>query len=71
LCEHLASGLSSERANEHPQRFITMIAQRARLPPASRSSTGPLSGSDHNAATPSMTTDAVRVSATVGLQAIT
>jgi hypothetical protein len=51
--EEFACGLSCERANERSQRFVAMIAQRARLRSASWSSVAALSRSDHSAATPS------------------
>jgi hypothetical protein len=51
-CERLACGLSSERANEHAQRFVTTIARCSSSHSASRLPTALLSRPDHNAATP-------------------
>lgn len=77
LTRNIVSILGS-RADDVTRRthILTLDLGRHSDPGATRAleiltDTAPLSGSDHNAATPSMTTDAVRVSATVGLQAIT
>jgi hypothetical protein len=69
--EQLACGLPSERANERSKRFIATISRRMRRA-TSRSPIAMLSRSDHNARDsfkdePS----AVRMSATVSLEAIT
>jgi hypothetical protein len=51
--ESFTRGLASEDADQHAQRFVTVIAQRALTCCASKPSAPLASRTDHNAATPS------------------
>jgi hypothetical protein len=52
--EPLTRGLASEDADEHPQRFVAVIARRTLPCYASRPLVASVSRTDYNAATPSL-----------------
>jgi len=64
--------LASEDADQHAQRFVTVIAQRALTCYASKPLAARASRTDHNAATPSLSLMfAPELSTSSGLAAIT